>query len=240
MGIKYKVNENFFKKWTQEMAYTLGYIYADGSLEDATYIRGKYLRVSSVEKNNIEKIKKWMDSEHTVSSITPKTKNSKTGYLLRIGSHELYNDLMKLGLYPNKSLTIKFPLIPKNYLSHFVRGYFDGDGCVRIDMKKGKKQSLILNKLCTVFTSGSKEFLLELAAQINKAIDTDLTKVYNGHHSFMLSYTTSDSVKIFKWMYGKVKGNAYLERKAMVYSRYFQLRPQRLDRKVKSILQCLG
>lgn len=222
------------------MAYTLGYIYADGSLEDAAYIRGKYLRVSSVEKNNIEKIKKWLSSEHTIISVLPKTKNSQVGYLLRIGSHELYNDLTKLGLYPKKSLTIKFPHIPKKYLSHFVRGYFDGDGCVRIDMKKGKRQPLILSKLCTVFTSGSKEFLQELAVQVNKAIDTDLLKVYNGHSSFMLSYTTTDSVKMFKWMYGKVSGDAYLERKAAVYSRYFKLRPQRLDRKVKSILQCLG
>lgn len=240
MGIKYKVNENFFKKWTQEMAYALGYIYADGSLEDAAYIRGKYLRVSSVEKNNIEKIKKWMDSEHTIILITPKTKNSQRGYLLRIGSHELYNDLTKLGLYPKKSLTIKFPSIPKKYLSHFVRGYFDGDGCVRIDMKKGKQRALILNKLCTVFTSGSKRFLLELAVQINEAIGTDLIKVYDGHHSFMLSYTTADSVKIFKWMYEKVNDDVYLERKAAVYVQYFQLRPQRLDRQVKSILQCLG
>lgn len=240
MGIKYKVNEDFFKKWTIEMAYTLGYIYADGSLEDAAYMRGKYLRVSSVEKDNIEKIKRWMDSEHTINVLPPKTNNSKVGYLLRIGSHELYNDLVRLGLYPNKSLTIKFPSIPKKYLNHFVRGYFDGDGCVRIDMKKGKWQPLILNKLCTIFTSGSKEFLLELAEKVHNNIGTNLLKVYNGHSSFMLSYTTSDSVKIFKWMYGKMKGDVYLERKAMVYKQYFQFRPQRLDRKVKSILQCLG
>lgn len=240
MGIKYKVNEDFFKKWTQEMAYTLGYIYADGSLEDAAAIRGKYIRVSSVEKNNIVKIRNWLSSEHTIISIPPKTKNSQVGYLLRIGSHTMYDDLVKLGLYPKKSLTIKFPQVPKKYLAHFVRGYFDGDGCVRIDMKKGRRQVLILNKLCTVFTSGSKEFLLELAVQIRKSAETDLLKVYNGHHSFMLSYTTSDSVKIFKWMYGKVSGNSYLKRKATVYAQYFQLRPQRLDRKVKSILQCLG
>ncbi len=240
MGIKYKVNEDFFKKWTEEMAYTLGYMYADGSLEDAAYIRGKYIRVSSVERNNIVKIKNWLGSEHTIVPQAPKTKNSKISYLLRIGSHKLYDDLTKFGLHPNKSLTIQFPSIPKKYLSHFVRGYFDGDGCVRIDMKKGKQQLLILNKLCTVFTSGSKEFLLELALQIHKAIETNLLKVYNGHNSFMLSYTTADSVKIFKFMYGKVKSDAYLARKATTYAEYFKLRPKRLDKKAKSILQYLG
>ena len=64
MGKKYKVNENFFKVWTQEMAYTLGYFYADGSMEDSPKIRGKYIRISSAEKNNLLKIKKWMQSQH--------------------------------------------------------------------------------------------------------------------------------------------------------------------------------
>ena len=66
MGVKYRVNEAFFDSWTQEMAYVLGYFYADGSLEDASYLRGKYVRVSSVEKYSILRIKKWLSSEHTI------------------------------------------------------------------------------------------------------------------------------------------------------------------------------
>jgi hypothetical protein len=240
MGIKYAVNEDFFKKWTQGMAYTLGYLYADGSLEDASYIRGKYVRVSSVERGNIVKIKTWLQSEHTIVPKAPTSKNGKVGYLLRIGSHKLYDDLTRLGLYPNKSLIITFPKVPKKYLGHFVRGYFDGDGCVRIDMKKGRHGQPILNKLSTVFTSGSKEFLRVLAMNIREATGTNQLKVYNGNRSFMLSYVTADSVRLFKWMYGDIKGDAYLKRKAEVYARYFQLRPQRLDRKIKSILHCLG
>lgn len=235
MGIKYSINEDFFKKWTQEMAYTLGYFYADGSMEDASYLRGKYIRFSSAEKNNILKIKNWMNSQHKI--VERKTVDGKRAYLLRIGSHMMYNDLIKLGLYPNKSLTIKFPKIPKNFINHFVRGYFDGDGCVRICMKKGKVQIEIINKLCTVFTSGSKDFLIELARKIKESAQTDLLKVYDSHRSFMLSYTTADSVKIFKFMYGKTKKPVYLERKAAIYGRYFELRPQRVDKKVKSILQ---
>lgn len=45
MGIKYKVNEDFFNEWSHKMAYILGCYYADGSLEDATYLRGKYIRM---------------------------------------------------------------------------------------------------------------------------------------------------------------------------------------------------
>lgn len=240
MGVKYSVNQDFFKKWTQEMAYTLGYLYADGSLEDASYIRGRYTRVSSIEKNNIVKIKNWLSSKHTIVSLAPTSRNAKTRYLLRIGNHELYNDLIRLGLYPNKSLTVRFPSIPRKYLGHFVRGYFDGDGCVRISMKRGKTRAFVLSKLCSVFTCGSKIFLEELALQINNAVNTKLLKVYNGHGSYMLSYTTEDSVRLFKFMYGKADKSAYLKRKAAIYVKYFKLRPQRLDRKVKSILQYLG
>jgi len=71
MGIKYKVNENFFKEWSPIMAYVLGYWYADGSLEDASYLRGKYIRVTSIDKSTIEKIRDWLDSEHAIVVLKP-------------------------------------------------------------------------------------------------------------------------------------------------------------------------
>lgn len=232
MGIKYKVNEDFFKTWSQEMAYVLGYLYADGSMEDASYLRGKYVRVSSVERNNIVKIRKWIGSEHTIVPQKSLHKNGRTGYLLRIGSHAIYNDLLKLGLYPNKSLTITLPNIPKEYFEHFVRGYFDGDGCVRLATHRG-----ILKKLSTVFTCGSRIFLEKLAIKIHKYIDTDQTNIYNGHRSFMLSYSSSDSVRLFKFMYHGARKDVFLKRKFDRYKEYFSLRPARVDKEVKSILE---
>lgn len=240
MGIKYSVNENFFKTWSQEMAYVLGYIFADGSLEDASYIRGKYVRISSVELGSIEKIKTWMCSKHKIAERKSLSEKRKSLYLLRIGSRRVYEDLLKLGLHPNKSLTMKFPDVPKKFIPHFIRGYFDGDGCVRIWMTKGKTQEMILRKLCTVFTCGSKEFLEELANCISKNIGTKQLNVYNSRRSFMLSYSTSDSVKIFCYIYKNVESGIYLKRKAEIYKQYFKLRPKRLDKKVKSVLECIS
>lgn len=140
-----------------------------------------------------------------------------------------------MGLYPNKSLTMQFPSIPKRFLGHFIRGYFDGDGCVRLSTAKG-----VLQKLSTVFTSGSKDFLQTLAIQIHAIADAKQLKIYNGHRSFILSYSTNDSIKVFKLMYGKVKKPVYLERKAAIYDDYFRLKPHRVDKKVKSILQYIN
>ncbi|MGL4759866.1 MAG: hypothetical protein ACRCWG_00155 [Sarcina sp.] len=40
-------------------------------------------------------------------------------------------DLRKLGLYPNKSMSIEHtPKLKKSLERHFIRGYFDGDGSV--------------------------------------------------------------------------------------------------------------
>jgi len=222
------------------MAYVLGYLYADGSLEDASYLRGKYVRVSSVEKENIIKIKNWLNSAHTIVNKKPTSKNGRLGYLLRIGSHMLYDDLVKLGLYPNKSLTIKFPKIPKKFLSHFVRGYFDGDGSVMIQRAKGKTQKFILKKLSVVFTCGSEVFLEKLAEEVKKVIKTDQEKVYKGDKAFMLSYSTGDSVKIFKFLYGTDTKEIFSQRKFNIFCDYFKRRPQRVDEEIKNIILMVG
>lgn len=240
MGIKYRVDEKFFKKWGREMAYVLGYWYADGSLEDASYLRGKYIRVTSVDKNTILKIKKYLSSKHTVVIIEPIIKNRKTRYLLRIGSHALYNDLINLGLFPNKSLTVRLPNVPRKYLSDFVRGYFDGDGCVHLERGRNKKQKTIIKRMRVTFTSGSKVFLEELAVILKNTAELKCGAVYNGNRSFQLQYPTSDSLTLFKFMYGNVPPNLYLKRKLKIFIKYFKLRPSRIDNIIGNMLNFLN
>ena len=61
--------------------------------------------------------------------------------------------LINLGCVPRKSLIITLPDIPKNLMHHFIRGYFDGDGCIM--RLKG-------NRVNSAFTCGSRVFLEEL------------------------------------------------------------------------------
>ncbi|MFH1190696.1 MAG: hypothetical protein V1670_00660 [Candidatus Omnitrophota bacterium] len=125
------------------MAYVLGFIAADGSLENTPYMRGKYISICSNDIEILRKIKVVLDSEHTIVTIKPKefvlrgkTYISKEKYMLRIGSHEIYNDLFNLGITPRKSNTINFPKIPNKVMAHFLRGYLVGDGCISIYNKK--------------------------------------------------------------------------------------------------------
>lgn len=67
MGIRYAINERFFDEWSVEMAYVLGYLYADGSLESAPYIRGKYIRVTSTDEDRIVAIRRLLSSKHRIA-----------------------------------------------------------------------------------------------------------------------------------------------------------------------------
>jgi intein/homing endonuclease len=61
---------------------------------------------------------------------------SREKYMIRIGSHEIYNDLVSLGITPHKSKTICLPKVPSEYLAAFLRGYLDGDGCINLYKKR--------------------------------------------------------------------------------------------------------
>ncbi|MFH0806228.1 MAG: LAGLIDADG family homing endonuclease [Candidatus Brennerbacteria bacterium] len=238
MGIKYHVDEKFFDGWSPIMAYVLGYFYADGSMYPS--VRGKYIVVTSIDRSTILKIKKWLHSHHTVREESSTWANGKKRYILRIGNAALYEALKLRGLYPNKSLTIKIPTIPRKFLKDFVRGYFDGDGCVYLYRSAGISQLLILRKLSIIFTSGSKRFLIGLLAQLKKELPLNQKNIYRGQRSFQLRLSTGDSVSLFKFMYGGVKSDVFLRRKYDTFSRYFKLRPQRIDGEVKAVLQFIG
>lgn len=223
------------------MAYVLGFIYADGSLENALYLRGKYLRITSTDKEIIFSIKKWLHSEHKIIPKKSSSPNGKPCYFLRIGSHRIYDSLSKHGLYPNKSLTIKFPPhIPNKYLPDYTRGYFDGDGCISLSTKKGTNKPIITKKLTLSFTSGSKDFLEDLSLIISKNTNINLHKVYDSHNSFQLCYGTSDSIELFKFLYSNTDKGYYFQRKFDIFCNYFSLQPGRVDKKAKEILECLS
>lgn len=226
MGVKHLVNEQFFENWNLQMAYVLGYLCADGNLIDAPYMRGKYVSVTSTDRESVDRIRTWMGSEHVVRVIQSNDDHRKTRYLLRIGNHKIYDDLVGIGLYPNKSLTLPFPKIPDAHLAHFVRGYLDGDGCVYLEMGIGKRGQRILKRLATIFTSGSREFLLGLERALRSRLGLLKKPIYKSRRSFQLRYSTAESMKLCHFVYDGMKSGQYLQRKFNTYQRYLLLKIQ--------------
>lgn len=240
MGIRYAVNHDFFKKWSNEMAYVLGYIYADGNLEDAAYLRGKYVRATSTDRDRVEAIKSLMASDHTIVENIPGG-NRKPRYLLRIGSHVLYNDLLTLGVTPRKSLVMRFPDVPRKFVAAFVRGYFDGDGCVYLDrFHKNKNLAHVTpRRLMVIFTSGSQQFLESLHRVICDicGIAESCLHEHNKPGAYQLRYSTTSSVQIFSFMYrAVVDPRLYLSRKYAIFRQFFDERGDWISNDIRRVL----
>lgn len=198
------------------MAYVLGFIVADGSLEDAHYLRGKYLRICTCDKEILEKIREAMASEHNVVKIKAKeflsrgiVYTAKEKYLLRIGSHEIYNDLVRLGVGPRKSKFIVVPAIRSEFVPHFIRGYLDGDGCIYLEKPK--------RRLRVIFTCGSEIFLKELSALISLALDTETSRVFYNNRAFQIRYSTKNAVTLLNYIYANIEDGLYLRRKHKIF-----------------------
>ncbi|MRH42489.1 endonuclease [Aquibacillus halophilus] len=177
---KYQLNEDYFKTWSNNMVYILGFFVADGNIpRDAQTVS-----ISQKEKYILEDIKKEMGSDH------PLYKNKNTGvYILNFNSKVMKQDLMQLhGITPNKSTSIEFPFVPEEYMSHFIRGYFDGDGFINYP------------KYFISFVDGSYSFMISLREELERnGFETNFTN----HTTFYRVYVSGrKSIKLFSnWIY---------------------------------------
>lgn len=217
------INENFFKIWSPQMAYILGLIFADGAIEDVRKSsRTCYISITSNDKSLLGQVLKAMNSKHIIISREPRVITFKEkAYLcaktfnLRIGNKTMFQDLINRGVRPRKSLTMKFPEIPFQFFSFFLRGYFDGDGCLNIYIPKGQKAK----RIKVIFTSGSCKFLSSLSEKLHSLIKTSLKRIYKSDGAFQLSYRKADSIKILSSMYKNLENAPYLVRKYKIFQR---------------------
>lgn len=127
---RYTLNDNFFENVdNEEKAYILGLLYADGFIGDSHF---NNIVLSLNDKELVDRVASAINFTGKVrKGKKGGFENSKESNVLNFSSEKMAGDLRKLGLYPNKSLTlVALPDIPNYLFRHFVRGYFDGDGSV--------------------------------------------------------------------------------------------------------------
>jgi hypothetical protein len=200
------INENFFKKLIPEMAYVLGFIYSDGNISNLL----DHFSISQKEPEILHKIKELMSSEHQIAR-----QNHQELYTLAIGNKVMINDLLSWGLTPNKSLDIKFPVLPKDLYSHFIRGYFDGDGSIFL-AKDGWRVN---------FVSGSRDFMHSLEKLLNEVAWLSKRPVYNYPtkiNSHQIIYLKEEDLTVlYEYMYcdTALTKELHLTRKQKLFSR---------------------
>lgn len=217
-----QINRYFFNTWNIPMAYVLGYLYADGALIDANKSsRTCYITISSKDKRILHQIRKTLESNHKIYTresgymyIRGKRYHRNRHYVLRVGSKQMFMDLNRLGLTARKSLTMTFPHITDEFLPYFLRGYFDGDGCLYIG---GSQNSL---RVSVIFTSGSDKFLNSIQARLSRLIGLNTTTPFNQGHAFRLVYRNQKAVKLLRYLYRDLSAAPYLERKYRKYQSF--------------------
>jgi len=202
---------------SEEKAYWLGFIYADGYIDANKFIFE--ISLKSSDKEHLEKFNKFMkhkDKNHV------KISNSKCGDKCfercrwYVSNKHLWNILNSYGCTPNKSLTLEFPnfLIFKydHLIRHFIRGYFDGDGSF----------SRYLLKTCVnphIQIIGTHAFLTKILeySQLNGRFGKDKRWKNNTEY---IEFDKENGIKFINYIYDNC--TIYLDRKYKLYQFFKQ------------------
>ena len=204
---------NYFEEIDSfDKAYFLGFIFADGCVQDFSTDTNNRKSLSLViTEGDGYLLQKFLDYSKTQATIvTSHKEDSKPRKQIEIWSCKIYDDLFKLGVIPRKSkkeTTLQIPNIREDLISHFIRGYFDGDGIGFSDGKLG---------FC-----GNLQILTYIKENISKfvQINGNPSITYNEvNHIYYLVYGKKDAQLIANFLY-KDKNDLYLTRKYDIYNR---------------------
>lgn len=179
---KYNINQDYFKIWSSNMAYILGLWFADGCIYG-----GKIFDITLHKKDKylIKQVAKELGYEGPILDYVDR-QASRINFSCKV----IYDDIVNLGGIEQKSLKIDFPKVPKEYLSDFIRGYFDGDGCV---------MNLKNNRLNSAFTCGNKNFLKSLLQILKEEAGIEGGSFDDS--CFSLKFGKRDTIRLGNYIY---------------------------------------
>lgn len=123
---KFNIDENYFDVIdTEEKAYFLGFLYADGH----NNIKKHTVNLRIMDEEIIRKLNNLISNDNIIWQYKV---GKNICYTLSICSKHMSEILSKYGCGKNKTFNCFFPenIISDNLLNHFMRGYFDGDGSI--------------------------------------------------------------------------------------------------------------
>ena len=191
---------NYFKNIdSPRKAYWLGLLFADGSVCLKTKDKPIYAIQIQLTKNDSYLLEEMaidlgVTKEQPVKYYSSETSFGKSEYgKLSISNKQMALDLVNLGCVPRKSYNLDtFPTLPKDFVRHFIRGYFDGDGTVSIS-KAGHLHSGF---------SSTPKFLSLLMCVLKEEIGLPIKTIYNtGGESYCICYNQTESKLLYHYMY---------------------------------------
>lgn len=188
---KYNFNEDYFEVIdSEDKAYFLGFIVADGSVNSITNV----IQITQKDPDILYEFKKYI--EYDGDLIKSK---SRDVFDIKISSSKTKSDLLKLGIVSNKTMIVKYPIISESLQSHFIRGVFDGDGCISIHHDKRDNSDRGQVNIC----SGSFDFINEYVNRLVKycGVKRNNIRQPKGTYYVIDWGGLSDVEKIYEFLY---------------------------------------
>lgn len=207
----------------EEKFYFLGFFAADGNVDLSNGNYRARVKIQRGDRKLLERFNELLQNTRSIDDGVekPRAKWCREDYIeyysvLQLGNRPFCERLIELGMVPNKTFVLKFPdYIPDEYLKHFVRGYFDGDGSISLMYSPNGKTA----RATTGFSSGSKSFLKDLKKKLKKqiGIHSEIKPLHGKTWSLDID-RMEDILPFLNWMYEDA--HIYLQRK---YDRYIEL-----------------
>lgn len=202
---------------SEEKAYWLGFIYADGYTTDD----GRFgIELASVDKEHIQKLLNSMKSNLKIKDrIRIKGDIEYKSSSILINNKHLNSSLISKGVVPRKTEILCFPeekVLPKNLRNHFIRGYFDGDGTIiKKDyerMREDRNNKIYQRTMSEVsVVCKSYRFIESLCTLLNDELNLNVEIKINKNLNYIRYHSKENIIKILNYLYKD--SNVYLERK---------------------------
>lgn len=212
---KYSLNEFYFDDInTPIKAYIMGFLYADGSnhMPKSTIS----MSLQEEDKDILERIRNEVGSGKPLEFLDYSNKHDfgytyKNQYRLLFFSTHMCRVLSEKGMMQNKSLVLEFPeWLDESLYSHFIRGYYDGDGSVHFSEK-------YKNSILTI--TSTENFCLKIKEYIEKTLQINTYMADASSHNGItrvFGISGANQIKTFlDWLYKDA--DIYLERKYQKY-----------------------
>jgi len=212
------LNATYFDKWSPNMAWALGFLVADGNLYYQELASGVVLwRITYTQKER-EVLEHLCDELGIPYRYIRRTEgffdfpggakvHSHVHHVSFTNRH-MFERLLYLGVMPNKSLQLQKVSVHRKYFVHFLRGYFDGDGCFSWGTRPRHRTPRVS------FTCGSRQFLKWIESRVSKYYRMPGGRLRQKEgRAWTLRYRKSASLKIMGLMYFDPEATAFLKRK---------------------------
>lgn len=197
-------------KWSDDFAYSVGLITTDGNLSPD----GRHISFSTKDFDLVNTYRDCLKIDNKIGVKARGGSSVKDCFVVQFGDKNFYEFLLSVGLEPAKSKSLRKVKIPKDFFAGFLRGCIDGDGSITVTKHPGSRHLQLRVRLCAY----NQLFLEWVKKELSIRVTVNGGWIYSSPKDNLhsLTYARADSIKILRYLYGRLNDRPRLERKYKV------------------------